>query len=257
MAMPLQSDATREPPARSSSAAGPDPTRRTLYRAGSLATIAFILLTIVSIAVTALTRYPTAQAGMLPDASTTLAYVQDNRTAFVIDQILIQVPFLLTAVTFMALYVALKHLDGTSAAIGLGLAIGSMIASLIYLTIAFALVQLSDQAAVAATESQRAASAGAAVALVALYNAPSLATLLWPAAIVAMSIPMLRGVFHRTVAYLGVLTGAAGIVAEAARPIVGGAYSVYGVLLLAWIVAVTWKLYQLGRAPVSSRGPGA
>lgn len=247
---------TGEPPSASRPDAGPELSSSRLYRVGGLAAFAFILLTAVSVVATVVTAYPSPQAGTLPDATATLGYIRDNRTAFVFDQILIQVPFTLTAATFMALYAALKDLGRTAAAMGVLLAIGSMIASLIYLTIAFALVLLSDQAVAATTESQRAAVTSAAMGLIALYNAPSLTAVLWPAGILAISIPMLGGVFHRTVAYLGILTGAAGMAAEAARPIIGSAYGVYGALLLAWTLAVAWKLHRLGRSPAAAHAPG-
>jgi hypothetical protein len=241
--------AGRLAPQASGDSAGPDPSWRPLYRTSALAAAAFIVLTIASIVVAVLTRFPMEQPGTLPDTAATLAYIGHDRTAFIVNQILIQTPFMLTAATFMALCAALKHLDGRWAAIGALLAIGSIVASLDYLTIALGLVRLDDQLVAATAEPERAALNAAATALLAQYNAPSLTALLWPAGILVISIPMLRGVFPRAVAYLGLMTGAAGVVVEAARAIVGGAYGAYGVLLLAWTAAVAWKLYRLGRDP--------
>jgi hypothetical protein len=57
---------------------------------------------------------------------------------------------------------------------------------------------------------------------------------------------MLRGVFPRAVAYLGIATGILGIAGEALRPVIEGGYGVYGLLLLVWMGAVGWRLYRLG-----------
>ena len=55
-----------------------------------------------------------------------------------------------------------------------------------------------------------------------------------------------KGVFRKGIAYLGIVTGALGIISEALRPILGYSYAVYGILLLIWLIAVGWKLYRLG-----------
>jgi hypothetical protein len=64
--------------------------------------------------------------------------------------------------------------------------------------------------------------------------------------ILLLSLCMLRGVFHRGVAILGIVTGGLGIVLEALRPYVGMLYAAYGLLLPAWFVAAGIKLSRLG-----------
>lgn len=56
-----------------------------------------------------------------------------------------------------------------------------------------------------------------------------------------VSVVMLRGVFPRWVAWLGVVTGVLGIAAEALRMVVEGFYVVYGILLPVWMAAVGWQ----------------
>ncbi len=212
---------------------------------GAVATALFVVLTLASIAVLAATGFP-GETASLPRADATLQYIGSNRTAFIVDEILFQVPYMLTLVTFMALYAALKHLDKTSAAIGAALAIGSIVASLSYLTVSFGLVYLSDQSAAASTGAQQASLTSATDALLALYNTPSLTAILWPAGVLVISIATLKGVFNRAVAVLGIVVGIAGMIGEAAHPVLGNLYGIYGTLLLVWIVAVTWKLFRLG-----------
>lgn len=64
--------------------------------------------------------------------------------------------------------------------------------------------------------------------------------------IVAISILMLRGVFARSLAWLGVVTGVIGLASEALRPLLGAAYALYGVLVLIWLIWVARTLWGLG-----------
>ncbi|CAN5297880.1 hypothetical protein BH11ACT1_BH11ACT1_03100 [soil metagenome] len=73
----------------------------------------------------------------------------------------------------------------------------------------------------------------------------SWAGILTAAAILVLSLIMRRGYFGRAVRILGIVTGAAGIVAEALRPMIGSAYAIYGLLLPTWFALVGWKLLRL------------
>jgi len=66
---------------------------------------------------------------------------------------------------------------------------------------------------------------------------------------------MLKGVFPKAVAYLGVAAGVLGISAEALRMVFEGFYGIAGVLPLIWMGAVGWNLYRLGRS--NGQVPGA
>jgi hypothetical protein len=74
--------------------------------------------------------------------------------------------------------------------------------------------------------------------------------------ILIISLVMLKGVFPKGVAYLGIATGVVGIFSEALRPVIGFAYIVFFVLEVIWLIAVGWRLYRLGssgpREPASS-----
>jgi hypothetical protein len=79
---------------------------------------------------------------------------------------------------------------------------------------------------------------------------------------------MLKGVFHRGVAYLGITTGVLGIASEAFRffqpagyadasdalsAVVLLGYAAYGVLILIWFILIGWKLYRLAGGSGQSR----
>lgn len=221
---------------------------RGLYRLGAYFAAAFILLSLASF-IGPLTGLPsgTSQTRLsLPAAAETLSWIAAHRGLFVLDEILFLAPATLTIVTFLALYAALRNVDAGWAAIGAALAIASLAGAAVMSGVAFALVDLSDQFASATTASQRSVVEGAATSLIALYNAPSVSAVMWPAGIVAVSIAMLRGVFPRWTAYLGLATGIAGVVGEAAFAVIGPVYALYGLLLLVWFIAVGWRLYRLG-----------
>jgi hypothetical protein len=121
------------------------------------------------------------------------------------------------------------------------------------------LVYLSDNYMAATTDAQRAALATAAEWAIAVNNAVSAAgidPILTSCAIgvLVISFVMLKGIFHKSVAYFGIITGALGIISAlgiivrpiAVPPPLGIAYTVYSFFLVIWFVAVGLKLYRLG-----------
>lgn len=112
---------------------------------------------------------------------------------------------------FIALYVALKHLNKSYAAIGAVAAIASQVLFLAYFPIVNGLLYLSDQYVATDTD-----------------------------------VVMLKGVFHKGVAYLGITTFIAAFIGGALKPIIGIGYLWWWALFMIWFIAVGWKLYRLG-----------
>lgn len=102
------------------------------------------------------------------------------------------------------------------------------------------LVYLSDHYMAATIDAQRVVLATAAEGLMATSNAVNTAGILTALRILIVSLVMLRGVFPRTVACLGIVTGTVGIVSEALREVIGPGYYAYGLLLPIWFAAVGW-----------------
>ncbi len=231
--------------------AGPDPSWRGLYRAGGVSVALFVVLIIVSIVLLIITPPAPISGG-----AATLQYIASNRSLYILEQVLWLAPSVFAMVVFLALYMALKHLNKSYAAIGALIGIASWA-----LTLALpitgggapALVYLSDQYVAATTVAQRAAFAAAAEDLIAQNTIPTAVGILTTVGILVISLVMLKGVFHKGVAYLGIATGALGIISETLRPILGIGYIVYGVLLPIWFIAVGWKLYRLGSNSSHSR----
>jgi hypothetical protein len=63
--------------------------------------------------------------------------------------------------------------------------------------------------------------------------------------ILLLSAAMVKGLFPRWFAWLGIAAGAIGMISEALRNLIGMAYSMYGLLLLVWFTIVGWVLLRL------------
>ena len=206
----------------------------------------FVGMLVVAIALAIATPAPPTAGG-----TATLSYIAAHRTLYIVEQQLWLVPGVFAMVTYLALYPALKHLDRSLAALGAvvgGSAWALTLAIPTTTTGAPALVYLSDQFMATADPARRAAFATAAETLIAQNRTTVLVGPLTTVGLLIVSIVMLKGVFPRPVAYLGVATGVLGISAEALRMVFEGFYGIYGVLLPVWMGAVGWNLYRLGRS---------
>jgi hypothetical protein len=189
------------------------------------------------------------------DGEQTLRYIAEHRWLYGVQQVLWLAPGILAMIVFLALSVAMRHLDQGYAAIAGLVGVSSWALSLALPVTGGGspvLLYLSDAYGAATTVERRTAYATVADGLLAENNTPNLVGVLTTVGILLISLLMLKGVFPRWVAYLGVGTGALGIVSEVLRPILGIAYSVYGIVLLVWFVSVGWTLRALAHpAPVS------
>ena len=225
--------------------AGPDSSWRGLYRAGAISAVLYVVLNIGALVLLIITPLVPSSGG-----AATLQYIASHKPVYLLELVLFVAPSVFAMVVFLALYMALKHLNKSFAAIAALVAIASEVVGLALNSsppsLNGGLIYLSDQYVAAATAAQRIAYATAAESLIASTNAVNAAGILFEVGILIISLVMLKGVFHKGVAYLGIVTGAIGIVSEALRPILGFGYIVFFVLEVIWLIAVGWKLYRLG-----------
>ncbi|GIK42943.1 MAG: hypothetical protein BroJett011_67760 [Chloroflexota bacterium] len=222
--------------------AGPDLSWRGLYRAGGVSAILYVVLSLIVPTVQVLTM----QYDFKMDGPTLLQFIASHRLWWMILQTLVLGTSILAIVSFVALFMALKHLNKSYAVIGTVIAFTCLLLFMAYYPVLLGLVYLSDQF-VAATETQRDIFATAAESLIAQNNAFNpLYESLFGVSILILSLVMLKGVFHKSVAYLGVATCAAAFIGLALWPIVGVAYFWWWLLFMVWFIAVGWKLYRLG-----------
>ena len=221
--------------------------------AGSVCAVLFVVLNIVAIVILAIIPPAPSSGG-----AATLQWIASNKAAYTLELILFVAPNVLAMVVFLALYMALKHLNKSFAAIAALIAIASEVTAPAVnsspQSLNAALILLSNQYAAATADSQRLAIATAAESLIATTNAVTFAGIMLEVGILIISVVMLKGVFPKGVAYLGIATGIVGIFSEALRPVIGYAYIVFFVLEVIWLIAVGWRLYRLGSR--SSREPG-
>jgi len=239
----METTAVRKTPGEAGTS--PDPSWRGLYRAGGISAFLYIVLLIIPIVLIFTTKQPPSS-----DGAAILQYIASNKVVYISELVLFLVPSVVAMIVFLALYMALKHLNKSLAAIGTLIAIASQIIGLAYSSspqsLNGALVLLSSQYMAATTAIQKAAYAAAAESLVAMANAVSASGILFSIGILIISLAMLKGVFNRGIAYLGVATGTIAVFSEIFRPVIGIGYIVFFILEVFWFIAVGWRLFRLG-----------
>jgi len=224
----------------------PDRTWSLLYRAGGWSAVLYTVLVVVPVVLVFVAPLPPTRGAAL------LEYIAAHRAVYLTELVCfvgLAVPAL---VVFAAVAVALKDTDRSIAAIGglfgiasevIALALGSSPQSL-----HGGLVVLSNSYQSASGDAERARLVSAAEGLIAATNAVSWAGILTAAAMLLLSLLMRTAPFFgRVVGTIGVVAGAAGIVSEALRPMIGTAYLAYGLLLPLWFALVAWKLLHVER----------
>lgn len=222
---------------------GPDPSWRVLYKAGGISAFLYIILAlIIPTLMVLIPRYD-----FKLDGPALLQFIASNRTWWMFLQSLVLETGILLIVTFAALYVALRHINKSYAAIGTLIAVTCQVLYMAYYPVLLGLVYLSDQYK-AANEAQQKVLATAAEALIAQNNAFNpIYESLFAVGILILSLVMLKGVFHKSVAYLGIATFVTAITAMALFPVIGVGYLWWWAILTVWLIAVGWKLFRIGR----------
>lgn len=212
-----------------------------LVKLGGVSAILAGLLTILATALVFVMPFPPTSGG-----TATLEYIASNRSAYIIEQILYNVPGILAVMVFPALYMTLRPINRSYAAIGVLISIVAWVPpALSALDLTGGLVNLSDQYAAATDVLGRTTFATAAEALVAQTNIVFAAGILEAIGILILSLVMLKDNSTKIVAYLGIVTGALGIFSEGFRTIIGAGYILYGVLLIAWFIVIGWELIRM------------
>jgi hypothetical protein len=219
---------------------------RLLYRAGALSALVFVILILVPLVLLIVQPQVPVSGG-----AAILEYIGAHRAVYLAELLCFVGLSLPALLVFLALGIALSRSNRSLAAMGALVGAASEIIALALGTsppsLGGGLLVLSRQY-VTAGEAARPALAAAAEALAASANAVTAAGILTALGILLLSLAMAKAGFGRGRAILGIVTGALGIVLEALRPLVGMAYSLYGLLLPLWFVAAGLGLLRLARA---------
>ncbi len=231
----------------------PDPSWRGLYLAGGISAILYILLALaVPAAMIAIPNYDLTLGGQA-----LLELIARHRTWWVLLQSLVLETSMFLILTAAALFLALRQLNKSLAAIGALILVTSQILFMAYYPVLLGLASLSKQYS-AAVGTQKQVFATAAEALIAQNNAFNpVYESLFAAGIFVFALVMLKGIFHRIVAWIGIASLAAVVIAMALFPVVGLAYFTWWILPSVWCVAVGLRLIRLGRASLPSRTAAA
>lgn len=231
-------------PAVEKAVASPDPSWKGLYKAGGITAFLYVILSLTVPYIQVLTM----QYDFKMDGPTLLPFIVSHRLWWMIVQTLVLGTSILAIVTFLALFVALKGVDKSYAAIGSIIAGVCHLLFIAYYPVLLGLTYLSDQYATASS-AQRIVLSTAAESLIAINNGFNpLYESLFGISILILSLVMLKGVFHQWIGYLGIVTCLAAFIALALWPLVGINYFWWWLFFMAWFLAAGWKLYRLGRA---------
>ncbi len=218
---------------------------RSLYAIGGVLSLVYVVMIVVPLVLLVFVPLPPASGG---DAI--LRYIPAHKIPYLAELICFVGLSIPALGVFLSLAVSLKESNKSLAALGGLIGIASEIIALALASspqsLSGQLVYLSNQYSDALSSAQSLAITSAAEAFLATSNAVSWAGPLTAAGILILSVGMLRGVYHRGVAILGIVTGAVGMVFETLRPEVGSIYAVYGLLLPVWFVFVGLRLFRLG-----------
>lgn len=240
-------------PTATSADVGPDPAWRRLYRIGGVCAWLYILFALAVPAI--MTLLVEDFWGDLVDAPELLALISDNLVYWHLLQALVLESSILSIVAFVALYVALQHLDRSLAAVGAIVSVTTQVLFMAYYPVLLGLAYLAEQHAEAAPQRQAelAIAADALIAQNSGFN-PVYEGLMG-VGILLFALVMFKGVFSRWMAHLGVATFVASIVALALYPVIGLAYFFWWAFFVVWFPAIGWRLWQLGRPTPTETEP--
>jgi hypothetical protein len=229
-------------------ARSPDPSWKPLYAVGAAAALLYVILIVVPLVLVFTVPQPPGSGG-----EAILRYIASHKLIYMTELVCFVGLSIPALVVFLALSLALKEVSRTLALLGALFGIVSEILALALNSsppsLSGQLVYLGNQYAAAATDAQRLALSTAAEGFLAGANAVASAGILTALGILLLSVGMLRGSFRKGFAILGIVTGAVGMVF---RPMIGFAYSFYGLLLPAWFVVVGLGLARVSRRSVAT-----
>ncbi len=236
------------------SSAGTSPLRperewAALYRAGAVASFIYVAMMLAPLALMIVAPLPPMDGG-----AAILDYVNAHRGIYVAELVCFVGLCIPAIAMFLALGVALRSASPSLALLGSALGISSEVAAFAIgsspPSLSWGLVELATRYAKGVGPARDAFAAGAE-ALAANVNAVSLVGVLTAMGILIISLIFAKGALGRVAGVIGIITGASGLFLEAFRPYVGAVYSIYGLLLLAWSVAVGICLARKARIAAS------
>jgi hypothetical protein len=230
---------------------GSEPSWAGLFKAGAICAFSYVALGIV---IPALLYFPVGYP-RTSDGQTLLTFIIEHRVWWIALQTLTLGPSFLAIPVFAAIFVALSKVEKGYSSVGTLLAIACQILFASFYPGTLGMLFLSDQYAVASPERKQdlVAAAEAVTAPLDAYN-PLYETVL-AASVLTLSVVMLRGVFSRWTAYLGIAAAISELIGFSLLSIIGMGYFWWWLIFAAWFCLVGSELWRMH--PASSAGkPG-
>lgn len=223
--------------------AGVDPTWKGMYKAGGITAILYILLSLLIPTIQVLTINYDFYMG----AEELLKFIAENKAGWLFLQTAVLGTSILAIISFVALYLALKEIGKSMAMLGATILVTCELLFMAYYPVLLGLIYLSDKYVEATVEQQHVFTT-AAESLLAMNNGFNpLYESLMGIGIFFFSLAMLKGVFQKWAAYVGIVTPVAAIIALSLWPVLGVNYFWWWIFFIIWFGAVGIKLYQLGK----------
>lgn len=223
----------------------PEPSWKELYKAGGVSAILYVLFALVVPFFMFINH--TQLIGMVNGTAFMNYVIENGTTWWVILQSLVLCGSFFAIITFAALFIALKNLNKSWSLIGSLLGIVMHILFIAYYPVLLGLGHLAKNYQIADAV-QKASLATAAEGLLAINNAFNYVyEPVFALSILILSVVMLKGIFNKKVAYLGITTSIVAFLAVALIPLIGMAYFWWWMFFNIWFVAIGWKLYKLGK----------
>ncbi len=185
-------------------------------------------------------------SGRPPDATAdeVLRQIHSQRFLFVTSQGAFILGSIFLIPLMPALYLALKHARHTHALLSLALGATGVVTVLMDNVLGYSLARLSERFADAEGIEKVAAVVAADTILASSRVALVLFQLLFGVATFAISLAMLRAVFPRTLAVLGLVTGVSSIIGGIFVQTFFPAIVVSNVLYIIWLIGLGYTLYR-------------
>jgi hypothetical protein len=222
-----------------------DPAWRGLYRAGAISAASATVMYVIGLVLVVATEAPPTD----PTGAEMLDYVDAHRALYYVKQLLWLVPSLPMMVVSLALAAAGWRVSRSLSLVAGTVSTFAWAGTYAWLTTgegSLAMPLLADGYAAASTDLERASFVAGAEMLMAINDMAAPLGVLQTVGILLLGLLMLRGLFPAWLAWLTIVTGVLGIVAEAFRVQLGWAYAVYGLLLFVWLIGTAVVLWWMG-----------
>jgi hypothetical protein len=222
-----------------------DPAWRGLYLAGGISAWLYVLLAVVVAGV--MSAVVDEFWDILVDGRRLLAFISDGHEVYWhLLQALVLMTSIFLVVTFVAVSTALFRVDRVLATLGGIVGVVSQILFMAYYPVLLGMVYLAGEyeGAGAARQAELSTAAEALIAQNSGFN-PVYEVLMGAGALL-LSLAMLKGVFRRWTAYLGMASFVVVLAGVALHPVLGLAYLFWWAVFVAWLLMLGWELVRLG-----------